>query len=61
MPGLSFTEIIIVFILLLILFGPKELPKLAKLFVSSLNELKNIFYKLREDWELKSEDNKKQL
>ena len=58
MLGLGFAEICAVFLLILILFGPQELPKLARLIARLIYEMKNIFKRLEKEWNLLSEDKK---
>lgn len=57
MPG--FTEVFVIFLLGLFLFGPEELPALARALARLIYEMKNIFKKLEEEWKLKPEDTKK--
>ena len=52
MLDLGFSEIVLIFFLFLILFGPKELPGLARFIVRILHELKTIFRQLEKEWKL---------
>ena len=61
MPGLGFIELIIVFLLILLLFGPKELPYLARSILKFINEMKNIFSRLKKEWDLLENDPKNNL
>lgn len=54
MLGLGFLELVLIFFLLLILFGPKELPGLARLLLHMIYELKTIFNRLEREWKLNS-------
>ncbi len=56
MPGV--TELFLIFLLGLFLFGPEELPRLARALARWIYEMKNIFKKLEEEWKLKPEDTK---
>ncbi len=62
MPGLGLIELSVIFLLVLILFGPGELPKLARMLARLIYEMKNIFRRLEKEWDLLSatqEDRKK--
>ncbi|MDE0518973.1 MAG: twin-arginine translocase TatA/TatE family subunit [Oligoflexia bacterium] len=52
MLGLGFTEFVFLFFLALLLFGPKELPKLARLIARCIYEMKNLFQRLEKEWHL---------
>ena len=56
MPGLGFPELVIIFLLALLLFGPKELPKLARFLVKLINEMKQIFNRLKSEWNLSDKE-----
>lgn len=56
MPSLGFLELIVVFLLALFLFGPKELPKLARVLVKLINEMKHIFNRLKSEWNLSDKE-----
>ncbi|MDE0119431.1 MAG: twin-arginine translocase TatA/TatE family subunit [Bdellovibrionales bacterium] len=58
MLGLGFTELVFLFLLALLLLGPKELPKLARLMARFIYEMKSLFQKLEKEWCL-FEDQKK--
>ena len=59
MLGFGFVEWIVIFLLLLFLFGPKELPKGARLMARLIYEMKNIFRKLETEWNLDPEKEQK--
>jgi TatA/E family protein of Tat protein translocase len=40
MPAIGFWEIVIILIIILILFGPKKLPELARSIGKAINEYK---------------------
>lgn len=52
MSGLGFVELGSIFFLILILFGPQELPKLARFIAKLIYEMKNIFQRLEKEWNL---------
>ena len=52
MLGLGFTELLFLFFLALLLFGPKELPNLARLMARFIYEMKNLFQRLEKEWGL---------
>lgn len=52
MTGFGFLELCAIFLLVLVLFGPKELPKLARFVAKFIYELKNIFQRLEKEWRL---------
>ena len=52
MPGFGLLELIVVFLLLLVLFGPKELPRLARGVARLIYEIRHIFQKLETEWKL---------
>ena len=54
MLGFGISEIILIFLILLILFGPKELPGLARFLLRMIHELKAIFHRLETEWKLDS-------
>ncbi len=56
MPGIGFVELFVVFLLLLVLFGPKELPEMARRMARFIYEMKNVFQKLEKEWKLKPEN-----
>lgn len=57
--GLGLFEMGVVFVLLLLLFGPQELPHLARGGLRILNELKGVFHRLQKEWNLESKTNNK--
>ncbi len=56
MSGFGFTELFFLFLLILLLFGPKELPKLARFVARLIYQMKNIFQRLEKEWNLKDQD-----
>ena len=54
MSGLGFVELGAIFLLILILFGPQEMPKLARFVAKLIYEMKNIFQRLAEEWNLEN-------
>ena len=48
-------ELVLILGMFLVLFGPKELPGLARGVLKALNEMKHIFYSLQKEWGLSSE------
>ncbi len=52
-------EIIIVAVVLLIIFGPKKLPDLAKGIAQAVKEIKGIFEEKEKDTEKKDENKEK--
>ena len=61
MLGFGFIEWVVIFLLLLFLFGPKELPKGARLMARLFYEMKSIFRKLETEWNLEPEKEQKSL
>ncbi len=53
MSGLGFVELGAIFLLVLILFGPEELPKLARFMARLVYQMKNVFLRLEKEWNLK--------
>ncbi len=51
MPSLGMQEIIIIFILALIIFGPRKLPELGKTLGKGLAEFKRASNELKQTWE----------
>ena len=51
MGSLGMQEIIVIFILALIIFGPKKLPELGKTLGKGLAEFKKASNELRQTWE----------
>lgn len=58
MLGIGFVELFVIFLLTLVLFGPKELPKIAQALAKWIYELKRIFQRLEREWNLMSEKKK---
>ena len=57
MVGFGFFELCVIFLLALVLFGPKELPTLARFIAKLIYELKNIFQRLEKEWRLAEHQN----
>lgn len=57
MVGFGFFELCAIVLLVLVLFGPKELPKLARFVAKLIYELKNIFQRLEKEWRLAEHQN----
>ena len=55
MPGMGIVELFVIFLLILVLFGPKELPKIAQALARLIYEMKRIFQRLEREWNLMSE------
>ena len=51
MGSLGMQEIIVIFLLALIIFGPRKLPELGKSLGRSLSEFKRASNELRQTWE----------
>jgi TatA/E family protein of Tat protein translocase len=51
MPSLGMQEIIIIFVLALIVFGPRKLPELGKTLGKGLAEFKKASNELKQTWE----------
>jgi sec-independent protein translocase protein TatA len=51
MPSLGMQEIIVIFILALIIFGPRKLPEIGKTIGKGLNEFKKASNDLKRAWE----------
>lgn len=54
MLGFGFTELLFISLLILLLFGPRELPKLARFVARLIYEMKSIFHRLEKEWNLSS-------
>ena len=52
MSGLGFVELGAIFLLVLILFGPEELPKLARFMARLVYQMKSVFLRLEKEWNL---------
>jgi len=61
MLGPGFFEVGFIILLLLLLFGPKEIPQLARFLARFIYEMKSIFKRLEKEWNLVSEDKKDSL
>ena len=55
MLGFGVLELGTIFLLVLFLFGPKELPNLARTIARIIYQMKNIFQRLEKEWKLKPE------
>jgi sec-independent protein translocase protein TatA len=51
MPSLGMQEIIVIFILALIVFGPRKLPELGKTLGKGMAEFKKASSELKQTWE----------
>src|SRR5215475_10276694 len=51
MPQLGFQEMILIFIIALLVFGPKKLPELGKSLGKGLREFKKATNELKANWE----------
>jgi TatA/E family protein of Tat protein translocase len=51
MPSLGMQEIIVIFVLALIVFGPRKLPELGKTLGKGLAEFKKASNELKQTWE----------
>jgi sec-independent protein translocase protein TatA len=51
MPNLGMQEIILIFIIALIVFGPRKLPELGKTIGKGLAEFKRASNELKQTWE----------
>ena len=51
MPSLGMQEIIVIFIIALIIFGPRKLPELGKTLGKGLSEFKKASNDLKKAWE----------
>lgn len=58
--SLGFTEIIVIFLIALIVFGPRKLPELGKSLGRALSEFKKASTELKQTWEeeVRMEDEK---
>ena len=59
MFGFGFTELFFIALLALLLFGPKELPKLARFVARLIYEMKSIFQRLEKQWHLDNQEDSK--
>jgi TatA/E family protein of Tat protein translocase len=51
MPNLGFSELIVIFIIALLVFGPKKLPELGKSLGKGLREFKRATEDLKSNWD----------
>lgn len=51
MPSLGMQEIIVIFVIALIVFGPRKLPELGKTIGKGLAEFKKASNELKQTWE----------
>jgi sec-independent protein translocase protein TatA len=56
MFGIGPPELIVIFLIILILFGAKRLPELARSLGRSINEFKNASQSIKEDLEINQND-----
>ena len=49
MFGLGFSEIIIIFLVAFLILGPKEFPKMAKMVLKVLNDIKSSFQDVKKE------------
>jgi sec-independent protein translocase protein TatA len=56
MFGIGPPELIVIFLIILILFGAKRLPELAKSLGRSINEFKNATQNIKNDLDISKED-----
>ncbi|HSR68720.1 MAG TPA: twin-arginine translocase TatA/TatE family subunit [Acidobacteriota bacterium] len=61
MGGLGFGEIVVIFVVALVIFGPRKLPELGKSLGKGLAEFKKASNELRRTWEEEVEAEKKLL
>jgi sec-independent protein translocase protein TatA len=57
MFGIGPPELIVIFLIILILFGAKRLPELAKSLGRSINEFKNASQNIKEELDISKDDN----
>ncbi len=60
LPNIGPTELIIVLVLVLLIFGPKNIPKLAKMLGRGVREFKDASSKMTDSWLDDDEDDKKE-
>jgi sec-independent protein translocase protein TatA len=51
MPNLGFSELIIIFVIALIVFGPRKLPELGRSLGKGLAEFRKATNELKRTWE----------
>ena len=49
--NLGFTEIVVIFVIALLIFGPRKLPELGRSLGKGLNEFKRASNELKRTWE----------
>ena len=59
MPNLGMTELIIIFVLIMLLFGAKKIPELARNMGKSLGEFKKAKSEFEEELSLGEKEGKK--
>lgn len=59
MFGIGPPELLVIFLIILILFGAKRLPELARSLGRSINEFKNATQNIKEDLDLTADPPKK--
>ncbi|GAB4327729.1 MAG: hypothetical protein Kow0037_01500 [Calditrichia bacterium] len=60
MFGIGPPELLVIFLIILILFGAKRLPELARSLGRSINEFKNATQNIKEDLDITAEPKKKE-
>jgi sec-independent protein translocase protein TatA len=58
--NIGFQELIVILVIILIIFGPKNLPKIGQALGKSLREFKNATRNISEDTESSEGETKKQ-
>jgi len=51
MPNIGFPELIVIFVIALLVFGPRKLPELGKTLGKGLAEFKRASNELKRTWE----------
>ena len=54
MLGIGISELVFIFVLIFLLFGPKGLPMVARFLTQFLYEMKHIFQQLEREWKTTS-------
>ncbi len=61
MGTLGWSEILVIFVLALVIFGPRKLPELGRSLGKGLSEFKRASNELRRTWEQEVESEKQEL
>jgi len=61
MPNLGFPELILIFVIALLVFGPKKLPELGKSLGKGLKEFKKASEELKSNWDEQLKDVEKSV